>query len=119
MPRKHTDSATVPTNMQATFDTVVRLTDTFCQQHLNAEYAALCRERPSPLTSGDPASWAAGIVSVLGRPNFLDDPSQQPHMKIGDIGPKFGVGASTAAAKAKKIRALIRSCPPNVVGLIP
>jgi Domain of unknown function (DUF6398) len=37
--------------------------------------AALCRKRQNPLRLGQPKSWACGIVYVLGRVNFLDDPS--------------------------------------------
>lgn len=119
MAKSPTDQESVPKNMQAAFEAVVNLTDVFCQEHLNAEYAVLCRKmagvlcrlRPSPLARGNPAGWAAGIVSVVGRTNFLDDPSQHPYMKIGDIGPKFGIGASTAAAKASQIRRVARTGP--------
>ena len=46
--------------MKPTFDTIVALTNSFCEEHLNEEYAqlarqataALCRKRRSPLTSG-------------------------------------------------------------------
>ena len=68
----------VPKNMQATYDTVVHLMDEFCDQHLNAEYrelardmaAALCRKRPSPLVSGQPRTWACGIIYALGQANW-------------------------------------------------
>ena len=71
----------VPKSMQATYDAIVRLTDEFCDQHLNAEYrelardmaAALCRKRPSPLASGQPQTWACGIIHALGQVNFLSD----------------------------------------------
>src|SRR3954464_11698185 len=63
----------VPKGMQATYDAVVRLTDEFCDRHLNAEYgdlardmtAALCRKRPSPLASGQPRTWAGAILYEL------------------------------------------------------
>jgi hypothetical protein len=52
----------VPKPMQATYETVVVLTDAFCHDHLTDEYrglaramiAALARRRPSPLVSGQP-----------------------------------------------------------------
>ena len=46
--------------------------------------AALCRKRPSPLASGQPRTWACGIVYVLGQINFLTDPSTQPFMTTAD-----------------------------------
>ena len=50
----------VPKQMQSTFDAITALTDEFCREKLNEEYAqlvrqvtaALCRKRPSPLTKG-------------------------------------------------------------------
>ncbi len=69
---------TVPQAMRATYDAIVSLTDAVCKEHLNQEYAdlarrlaaALARKRPSPIAQGKPASWACGIVYVLGMVNF-------------------------------------------------
>jgi hypothetical protein len=101
----------VPKSMQATYDTIVCLTDEVCAKHLNAEYrdlardmtAALCRKRPSPLASGQPRTWACAILYELGRVNFLSDPSTQPHMTLAELCAAFGVGQSTASAKARVI----------------
>lgn len=65
--------------------------------------AALCRKRPSPLASGQPRSWACGIIYVLGQINFLTDPSTQPFMTTADLCARFGVSQSTAHAKARVI----------------
>ncbi len=62
---------------------IVGMIDQFCRDHLNEEYAALCRKlaeklarkRPSPLISGKPNTWACGIVRTIGWVNFLDDRS--------------------------------------------
>ena len=97
--------------MQATYDAVVALTDAFCRDHLNDEYrdlaramtAALCRKRPSPLASGQPRTWACGIIHVLGRLNFLSDKASQPYMTMAEVSAAFGVGESTASAKARAI----------------
>jgi hypothetical protein len=101
----------VPKGMQATYDAIVRLTDEFCAKHLNTEYrdlardmtAALCRKRPSPLASGQPRTWACAILDQLGRVNFLSDPSTRPHMTLAELCAAFGVGQSTASAKARVI----------------
>jgi Domain of unknown function (DUF6398) len=97
--------------MQATYDRVVALTDPFCREHLNDEYrdlaramsAALCRKRPSPLASGQPRTWACGIIYTLGQLNFLSDKATQPYMAMADVCAAFSVGSSTASAKARVI----------------
>jgi hypothetical protein len=101
----------VPKSMQAAYDAVTTLTDAFCRYHLDEDYrelarrmtAALCRKRPSPLTSGQPRTWACGIVYVVGQINFLSDPSTQPFMTTADLCMRFGVGQSTTSAKARVI----------------
>jgi Domain of unknown function (DUF6398) len=108
---KTTGSTSVPKSMQATYEVVTTLTDAFCREHLNEDYrvlaqrmtAALCRKRPSPLASGQPRTWACGIIYVLGQINFLTDPSTQPFMTTADLCARFGVGQSTASAKARVI----------------
>lgn len=102
----------VPKQMQAKFEEIVSLTDTFCQKHLNEEYAQLCRllaaalsrKRPSPLAKGKVNTWACGIVHALGMVNFLFDPSQTPHMSASEIYQQFGVSQSTGSAKSKQVR---------------
>src|SRR3954469_10004878 len=108
---KSARSTSVPKSMQAPYDPIPSLTDAFCREHLNEDYAelarrmiaALCRKRPSPLASGQPRTWAAGIVYVLGQINFLTDPATQPFMTTADLCARFGVGQSTVSAKARVI----------------
>lgn len=98
---------------------IVGLIDQFCREHLNEEYAGLCRKmaeklarkRPSPLMSGKPQTWACGIVRTVGWVNFLDDRSQKPHMKLTAIDKAFGVGESTAQGKSMLIRRTLRIRP--------
>jgi len=103
--------AKVPKAYATRFTELVGLTDGFCDAHLNAEYKHLCRKLAealcqdgSPVTRGKPEGWAAGIVYALGRVNFLDDPSQTPHMRSAKIAEGFGVSVATMQAKAKVIR---------------
>jgi hypothetical protein len=85
---KSSRSTFIPKTMQGTYDAVVALTDTFCRENLNDEYrdlaramtAALCRKRPSPLASGQPRTWACGVMYALGQLNFLSDKATQPYM---------------------------------------
>jgi hypothetical protein len=105
-------SEKVPKKMQAKFDAIVALTDTFCKEHLDEEYAqlarqataALCRKRPSPLLSGRTDVWACGIVYALGFVNFLFDRSQDPHVSATELCEWFGVSKSTGSAKSKAVR---------------
>ena len=98
---------------------IVGLTDPFCREHLNEEYAGLCRKlaeklarkRPSPLVSGKPQTWACGIVRTIGWVNFLDDRSQTPHMKLTAIDKAFGVGESTGQGKSMLIRKTLKIRP--------
>lgn len=98
---------------------IVGLVDAFCREHLNDEYADLCRrlteklgrKRPSPLVSGKPNTWASGIVRTIGWVNFLDDPSQKPHMKLTAIDNAFGVGESTGKSKSMLIRKTLKIGP--------
>jgi hypothetical protein len=101
----------VPKNMRATYEGIVALTEPFCRDYLNGEYcelancmaAALCRKRPSPVISGSVQTWACAILYALGKINFLSDRSQQPYMTMADLCTEFGVGQSTASAKANII----------------
>ena len=101
---------------QGVLDAVVQMTDAFCKQFLNEEYAELCRKlaetlarkRPSPLLSGRLETWASGIVRTIGWVNFLHDPSQTPHLTLSSIDEAFGIAESTGAAKLKTIRTMLR-----------
>ena len=95
---------------------IVGMTDDFCRQHLNDEYAELCRQlaeklsrkRPSPLLRGQPKTWACGIIRTIGMVNFLDDRTSQPHMKLTAIDKALGVGNSTGQGKSMEIRKMLK-----------
>jgi hypothetical protein len=115
MMSKRSTSQQVPTDMQTRFDAITQLTDAFSQEHLNAEYASLCRQltatlcrkRLSPLKQGKIATWACGIIHALGMVNFLFDSSQTPHVSSSQIANSFGLSSSTMQAKSKQIRDLL------------
>ncbi|HEX8695264.1 MAG TPA: DUF6398 domain-containing protein [Longimicrobium sp.] len=113
---RQTDEPRVPQKLRPVHDEVVRITDAFCAEHLDAEYAAMARDmaatlsrkRPSPLEGGRPKSWAAAIVYALGQVNFLFDPTQTPHLEARRLCELMDVGQNTVAGKAKEIRRLLR-----------
>jgi hypothetical protein len=98
---------------------IIGLIDDFCKQHLNEEYAALCRKlaemlarkRPSPLLHSSPNTWASGIVRTIGWVNFVHDKSQTPHMRLRDIDAGFGISESSGAAKLAAIRKMLKIHP--------
>jgi len=105
-------SMKVPKGSEDSFARLAALTDTFCTEHLNAEYgelarfaiAGLCRKRPSPLTSGNPRTWACAVLYALGQVNFLHDKASKPYMAMAELCGHFGIGASTGGNKAKLVR---------------
>ncbi len=106
-----TRETSIPKAMLPVYEKIVVLTDDVCDRHLNLEYrdivramtGALCRRRPSPLASGQPRTWACGIVYVVGRINFLSDKSFPPHMTSADLCTAFGVSESATHARARAI----------------
>ena len=102
---------------------VIGLIDRFCKEHLNEEYAVLCRKlaeklgrkRPSPLLHGSPNAWASGIVRAVGAVNFLHDKSQTPYLRSTDIDHYFRTSSDSGAARSTAIRKMfkIRQFDPN------
>jgi hypothetical protein len=113
---KQTKSENVPPAMQPRYDEIVAMIDVVCAQHLDAEYAQVCRQmaatlarkRPSPLVSGKATSWAAAIVHTVGRVNFLFDKSQTPSMRADELATAFGLSKSTVSNKSAQIKDLLR-----------
>jgi hypothetical protein len=110
MPEEKRES--IPQQMRPTYATIVNLTDAVCKEHLNEEYADLCRrlagalarKRPSPLARGKLEVWACGIVYTIGAVNFLFDRCQSPHLRADELCRLFNVSQSTGSAKATLIR---------------
>jgi hypothetical protein len=90
---------------------ILGLINAFCMNHLDEEYYELCDdltwtafEEDLPFEKGKPAGWASGIVHAIGFINFLQDPSQSPHMTSAQIAEEFGVSQQTMLTKSKIIR---------------
>ncbi len=105
-----------PGEVGPVLELIVAMTDQFCREKLNEEYALLCRrlaeklarKRPSPLLGGKPETWACGIIRTIGWVNFLDDSSRKPHIKLTAIDKAFGIGESTGQGKSKAIRSMLK-----------
>jgi Domain of unknown function (DUF6398) len=109
----------VPLALRPRASEVIRATDRFCAEHLDAEYGQLCRrlvarlsrKRPSPLERGDPGIWAGAVLHAIGSINFLFDPSQRPHLPAARLCQLAGVSPATAGKKSRDIRTLLRLQP--------
>lgn len=119
MAKRKSPGGGIAEEAQPVFENIDGLVDAFCREHLNEEYADLCRrlteklarKRPSPLISGKPNTWACGSVRTIGWVNFLDDKSQTPHLKLTAIDKSFGVGESTGQGKSMLIRKMLKIKP--------
>jgi hypothetical protein len=111
-----TKSETVPTAMEPRYNEIAAMIDAFCAEHLNAEYAQVCRQmaatlarkRPSPLLGGKTNTWAGAILHTVGSINFLFDKSQTPHMRADDLAAAFGLSKSTVGNKSKQIKDILK-----------
>src|ERR1041385_614384 len=109
----------IPSAMLPRATEVVEATDRFCAEHLDGEYAELCRRlvarlarrRPSPLAAGQVRTWAGAVLYAIGSHNFLFDPSQRPHLRASELCRLAGVAQSTASRKASEIRDLLQLMP--------
>jgi hypothetical protein len=109
----------IPVALRPRAAELIAVTDRFCVERLDAEYADLCRrliarlarKRPSPLERGEARSWAAGVIHALGTVNFLFDPSHEPYMRADQLAAGLGVSKATAANKAGRIRDLLGLAP--------
>jgi len=83
----------------------------FCEEHLNEELAVyalkLCetlgRKRKISITRGSKEIWAASIVYVIARLNFLFDPESEFCLTADTICDFFGTKKSTIGSKATYI----------------
>jgi hypothetical protein len=105
----------IPIRPRPVYDELVSRTGAVCREHLNEEYAqlcrrsaaALCRKRPSPATRGRVGSWACGIAYAIGSVNFL---RQEPDSACNDgraVWILWGEPA-TGAARAAEIRRIFK-----------
>lgn len=113
---KKQPGAKLPEDSHLIIDAISKIVADFCRDHLDEEYAVLCRKlteklarkRPSPLLNGNPNAWACGIIRTIGRVNFLDDRSQSPHRKLTAIDNAFEVAEITGQDKSKLIRTTLK-----------
>jgi len=110
--KKPDDISSIPKANREWFIAITEMTDTFCNERLDDEYAGICRhvagklarKRDNKITRGKREIWAAGIIYAVGQMNFLFDSSFEPYQSADDICQYFGTRKSTTSQKAKLIR---------------
>src|ERR1039458_2960996 len=109
--RSSVEGLNVPRALRSDVEQIVALTDGFCAEHLDAEYAPLfarlgaklSRKRPSPLLRGDLRIWAAATIYTVGSVNFLFDRSQPLHVSGEELSDLTGVPKSTIDRKSTRL----------------
>lgn len=89
----------------------MKLIDQFCDAHLNDEYNSYAMGLMDRITNmpglnlsrGRPEIWAAAIVAVIARLNFLFDKADLDAITMEDISTFFGPIKSTIGNKATAI----------------
>ncbi len=98
---------------QANIKKIEKVLKTVCETNLDDEYRELGlgilkeiseNEKLGPsLSRSKPESWAAGILTVLGRVNYLSDSSFEPCMTLEQLAKTCGVSVATGSVKADLI----------------
>jgi hypothetical protein len=92
-PRPIPDDARIPTEKRARFREVATLLEQFGQAHLDREltdftqelWRRVCRRQTMDCRRGKPAIWAAAVVHIIARMNFLFDRSQPVYVTFDAI----------------------------------
>lgn len=117
--------ARIPTAHRDRFDVVATMLAGFGATHLDAEltgftlelWQRICRRKSPDCLRGKPGVWAASVVHVIARMNFLFDRSQPVHLTFDTICNFFGVNKTTIGGKATGIEHTLRLRPHSEPGL--
>jgi hypothetical protein len=108
--------ARIPAAKHARYGEVAALLVQFGQSHLDPEltgftlelWARICRRRHPDCLRGQPTIWAATVVHVVARMNFLFDRGQPVHLTFDTICGTFGTNKTTVRSKATEIERTLR-----------
>ena len=98
---------------------IIELAESFCKEHLNEEYAALCTKlihklgskSPCPFDLGRLEMWAAASVYTICSINLMFDRRKPLSLSPLDISDYFGVSRSTITQKMRMIKELLKINP--------
>lgn len=103
--------------MQQRVDELIKMTNEFCVNYIDEEYAGLCKKMieklgrkrsVKPLATGRLNIWAAAVVYTIATNNFLFDKSFKPYIPSSTIHEYFDTKQSTVSAKSALIRQTLK-----------
>lgn len=106
----------IPDAHRARFAEVAALLVQFGQAHLDAEltgytvelWSRFCRRRSPECLRGKPQVWAATVVHVIARINFLFDRTQPVHLTLDTICGFFQTNKTTVGSKATALERTLK-----------
>jgi len=115
-PRSAPSADRIPVEKRERFSEVAALLEQFGQAHLDLElrgftlelWRRLCRRQTIDCRRGKPQIWAASVVHVIARMNFLFDRSQPRHLEFDTICGWFQANKTTVGSKASEIERGLR-----------
>ena len=115
----------IPKEKRERFSEVAALLEQFGQTHLDPEltvftlelWRRLCRRQTLDCGRGKPQIWAAAVVHVIARINFLFDRAQPMHLTFDTICGWFQVNKTTVGSKAAEIERALRLRQHSAPGL--
>ena len=105
--------------LQERENNIIQLVATFCNEHLDEEYAALCTQlvqklgcqHPCLFESGRLEIWAAALVYTICSINLLFDRRKSLSLSSSDICDFYGVSHSTITRKMREIKEQLKIDP--------
>ena len=124
-PRPILSEDRIPKEKRERFSEVAALLEQFGQTHLDPEltgftlelWRRLCRRQTLDCGRGKPQIWAAAVVHVIARINFLFDRAQPMHLTFDTICGWFQVNKTTVGSKAAEIERALRLRQHSAPGL--
>ena len=115
-PRPILSEDRIPKEKRERFSEVAALLEQFGQTHLDPEltgftlelWRRLCRRQRMDCRRGKPPIWAAAVVHVIARINFLFDRTQPVNLTFDTICGWFQVNKTTVGSKAGEIERALR-----------
>jgi Domain of unknown function (DUF6398) len=110
------EAARIRADKRERFREVAMMLEQFGQTHLDPELTAfgqelwrrVCRRQTMDCRRGKPAVWAATVVHVIARMNFLFDRSQPVHLTFDTICGWFQASKTTVGSKATELERALR-----------
>jgi len=115
-PRPVPEEARIPADKRERFREVALMLEQFGHTHLDPELTAftqelwrrVCRRQTMDCRRGKPAVWAATVVHVIARMNFLFDRGQPVHLTFDTICGWFQASKATVGGKATELERALR-----------